>query len=71
MFQLLHCCISDADSTDLLCPGIKLVKELLRDVGCIPRHSNHGANPYKTLFTLDKWHGFQCKQHSYTYILTF
>lgn len=29
---------------DLLCPRIKLVEELLRDVGCVPRHGNHGAD---------------------------
>lgn len=33
---------------DLLCPRIKLVKELLRDVGCIPRHGYHGADACNT-----------------------
>lgn len=46
--------LSAATLVDLLCPCIQLVKELLCDVGCIPRDSNHGTNPYKhkTLFTL-------------------
>lgn len=33
---------------DLLCPRIKLVEELLRDVGCIPRHGDHGADACNT-----------------------
>lgn len=46
--------LSDSTVVDLLCPCVQLVKELLRDVGCIPRDSNHGANPYKhkAVFTL-------------------
>lgn len=33
---------------DLLCPGIELVEELLRDVGCVPRHGYHGAGACNT-----------------------
>lgn len=38
----------DVTCTDLLCPGIKLVEELLRDVGCVPRHGYHGADACST-----------------------
>lgn len=39
---------------DLLCPRIKMVKELLRDVGCIPRHGYHGADAWNTCQLLVK-----------------
>lgn len=39
---------------DLLCPRVKLVEELLRDVGCIPRHGYHGADACNTCQLLVK-----------------
>lgn len=59
---------------DLLCAGIKLVEELLRDVGCIPRHGDHGADACNTrqLQTDGANNGcwglcFHCKVYSMTY----
>lgn len=40
---------------DLLSPRIKLVEELLRDVGCIPRHGYHGADACNTCQLSVKW----------------
>lgn len=45
----------DLTCADLLCPRIKLVEELLRDVGCVPRHGYHGADACSTCQLLVKW----------------
>lgn len=55
---------------DLLYPRIKLVKELLRDVGCIPRHSYHGADACNTCQRLVKWPRQWLRSHAIFHEMT-